>query len=162
MNIMDFYIIIISITVCLVFILSNMYILSVIISYLGIKTNEFFPYLFVRVSLLPCMIYIIYIVIRVIINCFTDKKKNINYNIFNENMYRPLTIYRLLYIIIFISLGFCVRLTHSLYFVPKETKIEHKDILLELKNVNLGSKNLNLSNIDLSDSTINSKINRGN
>jgi len=91
----------------LIYIGINILALNIIIYCLDLSTNSLLLYMYVRLNMLPFMIYINNILISKFFNYFTlasHNKSEINYSIFSRNMVNSITLTRLFVLIGFISL----------------------------------------------------------
>lgn len=108
-----------------------MLILNSILYTLGINTNDLdlLLYVYVRICLLPYMIYINYIAISNIMNLYSKDKIKIDYSIFSKNIFESLTLGRLLCMITCISFIFIGKsyINYGSYI--------NKNYLITLKNV---------------------------
>ena len=159
-----YYKIILIIALLLCFIVTNMLGINIIIGYLGITKNSLFSYIWIRLSLLPFIIYINNIIISMIIKYYTKDKNSINFSLFSESMFMCLTLFRLSTIISFICLSYGGILLYFKFFINKFNylnlynlnnwiykieipNIDKQDILNILKDVNLNTK-IEIPNVD--------------
>lgn len=87
-------ILILSLLLLLFFIGINMLVLNLLIYYLGISTNSLFLYIYIRLNLLPYMLYINNIIASRITNYFIENR-NLDYSLFSLNMFNSITLSRL-------------------------------------------------------------------
>jgi len=111
----------------LIYIGINVLVLNVLIYSLGLSTNSLLLYIYVRLTLLPFMVYINNIIISIFINFFTKDKYEISYNIFSTKMINSITLTRLFLMIGFI--GFFA-------FLP----VNMNDFILKMDNPGSGGK----------------------
>ena len=111
----------------LIYIGVNVLVLNVLIYSLGLSTNSLLLYIYVRLTLLPFMVYINNIIISIIINYFTKDKYEISYNIFSKKMINSITLTRL-----FLMTGFM----GFFAFLP----VNMNDFILKMDNPGSGGK----------------------
>jgi len=111
----------------LIYIGVNVLVLNVLIYSLGLSTNSLLLYIYVRLTLLPFMVYINNIIISIIINYFTKDKYEISYNIFSKKMINSITLTRL-----FLMTGFI----GFFAFLP----VNMNDFILKMDNPGSGGK----------------------
>jgi len=111
-------------TLLLIFIGTNMLGLNIILGYLGITKQSLFSYLWIRLSLLPFIVYINNIIISILIKLYTKETKPIDYSIYSENMFTCLTLFRLFTITSFISLSYGGILLYKLSINKSELNLD--------------------------------------
>ena len=111
----------------LIYIGINVLVLNVLIYSLGLSTNSLLLYIYVRLTLLPFMVYINNIIISIFINFFTKDKYEISYNIFSTKMINSITLTRL-----FLMTGFI----GFFAFLP----VNMNDFILKMDNPGSGGK----------------------
>ena len=113
----------------LIFIGINILVLNILIYYLGINTNSLIIYVYIRLNLLPFMLYINNILASKITNYFTGNVSKIDYSLFSLNMFKSITLPRL-----FVMSGFiCLFASIS---------VNINDFILKMNNPSTGSNSM--------------------